>query len=282
MGARRYLCCNGDWPCSGRCGEQRCPEFCLCLVRARSAAPSALVAPPAGLPRERTAPPAPARICPRPIGGPAPTPPGALPAGGQPVLSPVGGVHALDDPGAGAAGSGVRVRALAAPPPPIATCAVQDEGRLSNTACDNAIIFVTVAAQYLSCLCWVRSCRGSRALPRPSLGTAAFLVQNAFSGRMLVSCMSSQLICAAAPHSVSPPPPLWGSPAHPHAVRGVHRRQRRAQRGSALDRLDRGLYVVQASLPTMIPSCAAVRGAHLKKPPPAAPPFPCPAACAPA
>ncbi|RMZ55267.1 hypothetical protein APUTEX25_005545 [Auxenochlorella protothecoides] len=26
----RYLCCNGDWPCSGRCGEQSCPEFCLC------------------------------------------------------------------------------------------------------------------------------------------------------------------------------------------------------------------------------------------------------------
>ncbi|KDD74876.1 hypothetical protein H632_c1016p0, partial [Helicosporidium sp. ATCC 50920] len=28
---RRYLCCNGDWPCSGRCSEQSCPEFCLCL-----------------------------------------------------------------------------------------------------------------------------------------------------------------------------------------------------------------------------------------------------------
>ena len=28
---RRYTCCNGDMPCSGRCGEQSCPEFCLCL-----------------------------------------------------------------------------------------------------------------------------------------------------------------------------------------------------------------------------------------------------------
>ena len=27
----RYLCCNGDWPCSGRCGEQSAPEFCLGL-----------------------------------------------------------------------------------------------------------------------------------------------------------------------------------------------------------------------------------------------------------
>jgi hypothetical protein len=27
----RYLCCNGDWPCSGRCGEQKCPAFCLCM-----------------------------------------------------------------------------------------------------------------------------------------------------------------------------------------------------------------------------------------------------------
>lgn len=27
----RYLCCNGDWPCSGRCGEQSSPELCLCL-----------------------------------------------------------------------------------------------------------------------------------------------------------------------------------------------------------------------------------------------------------
>ena len=24
-----YLCCNGDWPCSGRCGEQSCPQCCL-------------------------------------------------------------------------------------------------------------------------------------------------------------------------------------------------------------------------------------------------------------
>jgi hypothetical protein len=27
----RYICCNGDWPCSGRCGEQSAPEMCLCL-----------------------------------------------------------------------------------------------------------------------------------------------------------------------------------------------------------------------------------------------------------
>lgn len=27
----RYVCCNGDCPCSGRMGEQKCPEFCLCL-----------------------------------------------------------------------------------------------------------------------------------------------------------------------------------------------------------------------------------------------------------
>ena len=25
----RYLCCAGYLPCSGRCGEQKCPEFCL-------------------------------------------------------------------------------------------------------------------------------------------------------------------------------------------------------------------------------------------------------------
>ncbi|KAL4420302.1 hypothetical protein ABPG77_001392 [Micractinium sp. CCAP 211/92] len=27
----RYLCCNGDWPCSGRCGESSSPQLCLCL-----------------------------------------------------------------------------------------------------------------------------------------------------------------------------------------------------------------------------------------------------------
>ncbi|KAK9802708.1 hypothetical protein WJX73_009701 [Symbiochloris irregularis] len=26
----RYVCCNGDCPCSGRMGEQSCPELCLC------------------------------------------------------------------------------------------------------------------------------------------------------------------------------------------------------------------------------------------------------------
>ncbi|KAH9621851.1 hypothetical protein KSS87_014459 [Heliosperma pusillum] len=25
----RYVCCGGYMPCSGRCGESRCPEFCL-------------------------------------------------------------------------------------------------------------------------------------------------------------------------------------------------------------------------------------------------------------
>ena len=27
----RYLCCGGYLPCSGRCGESKCPEFCLCM-----------------------------------------------------------------------------------------------------------------------------------------------------------------------------------------------------------------------------------------------------------
>eukprot|EP00775_Hariotina_reticulata_P001270 gene1270-1610_t len=27
----RYICCNGDCPCSGRCGEQSSPECCLCM-----------------------------------------------------------------------------------------------------------------------------------------------------------------------------------------------------------------------------------------------------------
>ncbi|KAK4748639.1 hypothetical protein SAY87_015225 [Trapa incisa] len=26
----RYVCCAGYMPCSGRCGESKCPEFCLC------------------------------------------------------------------------------------------------------------------------------------------------------------------------------------------------------------------------------------------------------------
>ncbi|URE00958.1 PLAC8 family [Musa troglodytarum] len=26
----RYVCCAGYLPCSGKCGERRCPEFCLC------------------------------------------------------------------------------------------------------------------------------------------------------------------------------------------------------------------------------------------------------------
>lgn len=26
----RYVCCAGYMPCSGSCGESRCPEFCLC------------------------------------------------------------------------------------------------------------------------------------------------------------------------------------------------------------------------------------------------------------
>lgn len=28
---RRYVCCNGDCPCSGRLGESSCPAFCLCM-----------------------------------------------------------------------------------------------------------------------------------------------------------------------------------------------------------------------------------------------------------
>ncbi|KAK6920090.1 hypothetical protein RJ641_015994, partial [Dillenia turbinata] len=27
----RYVCCGGDMPCSGSCGERHCPEFCLCI-----------------------------------------------------------------------------------------------------------------------------------------------------------------------------------------------------------------------------------------------------------
>ena len=38
----RYLCCAGYLPCSGRCGEQRCPSFCLgvevCLCFSNSVA----------------------------------------------------------------------------------------------------------------------------------------------------------------------------------------------------------------------------------------------------
>ncbi|XP_050238950.1 uncharacterized protein LOC126688331 [Mercurialis annua] len=26
----RYICCAGYFPCSGRCGESKCPELCLC------------------------------------------------------------------------------------------------------------------------------------------------------------------------------------------------------------------------------------------------------------
>lgn len=34
--AHRYVCCNGNCPCSGRCGEQSNPECCLVLeVRGR-------------------------------------------------------------------------------------------------------------------------------------------------------------------------------------------------------------------------------------------------------
>lgn len=29
--ARRYICCNGGCPCSGRMGESSSPECCLCL-----------------------------------------------------------------------------------------------------------------------------------------------------------------------------------------------------------------------------------------------------------
>lgn len=28
---KRYICCNGGCPCSGRMGEKSCPEFCLCM-----------------------------------------------------------------------------------------------------------------------------------------------------------------------------------------------------------------------------------------------------------
>lgn len=28
---KRYICCNGDWPCSGKMKEKSCPEFCLCM-----------------------------------------------------------------------------------------------------------------------------------------------------------------------------------------------------------------------------------------------------------
>jgi len=27
----RYVCCAGYLPCSGRCGESKCPSFCLCM-----------------------------------------------------------------------------------------------------------------------------------------------------------------------------------------------------------------------------------------------------------
>ncbi|KAJ0739537.1 hypothetical protein HanOQP8_Chr06g0206851 [Helianthus annuus] len=26
----RYTCCGGYMPCSGKCGERKCPQFCLC------------------------------------------------------------------------------------------------------------------------------------------------------------------------------------------------------------------------------------------------------------
>lgn len=31
---RRYVCCGGAFPCSGRCGEQKAPEFCLAMETA--------------------------------------------------------------------------------------------------------------------------------------------------------------------------------------------------------------------------------------------------------
>lgn len=29
LACSRYVCCAGYMPCSGRCGESKCPEFCL-------------------------------------------------------------------------------------------------------------------------------------------------------------------------------------------------------------------------------------------------------------
>lgn len=40
----RYICCMGDYPCSGRCGEQSAPECCLCLEVGRAS--SCFPAPP--------------------------------------------------------------------------------------------------------------------------------------------------------------------------------------------------------------------------------------------
>jgi hypothetical protein len=79
---RRYVCCNGDWPCSGRCGEQKCPGFCLC-VEVTCCFP-------------------------------------------QSVAS--------------------------------TRWMLQDEMQLMNTKCDNAIIGVMIAAQYLACICWLAAC----------------------------------------------------------------------------------------------------------------------------
>jgi hypothetical protein len=35
---------------------------------------------------------------------------------------------------------------------------LQDEMQLMNTKCDNAIIGVMIAAQYLACICWLAAC----------------------------------------------------------------------------------------------------------------------------
>ena len=42
---RRYICCNGDCPCSGRMSEQSCPEFCLCAEVSNSWLPGARLVP---------------------------------------------------------------------------------------------------------------------------------------------------------------------------------------------------------------------------------------------
>ncbi len=134
---RRYICCNGDCPCSGRMSEQSCPEFCLCAEVSSSLAagcsawclrgtvlqlcvvPSLACLPPQSMHRARL-PPHHAVRCPQALalppdsGLPSRQSPQRVIAAGLLLLHAVRGLHALDDPGASQGRPGLAVLAATA------------------------------------------------------------------------------------------------------------------------------------------------------------------------
>ena len=204
----RYLCCNGDWPCSGRCGEQSAPEFCLglevggwvagagCCRRASNSAPRRLHA-------EQFA-----SGCQRPLW--AHPPAHRTPACPQPVPAsvphPTIGHRPL---------SVLQVICCFGQSVASTRWAIQDEMHLRNTQCDNCECPCPAHTRMHGAQPWASDMhRGRSSAPGGLAARQAHAVQ----------LQNSQVACSAGSSGHSPHPPAAGPPSrHPcrhHRVGG--------------------------------------------------------------